>query len=314
MNRRIVLLLCLLLIFTSVKIPVSASTDDDSKSRNYTNWDYPIKPGTEEWASFTKKEDKLRLLQIPDDVLSVMGTEELIRIVLEYPYFVDVYFYNDIATGLICMSKDFNGIQELMKREDALKFIKIVNSKRVYEEIDLYLPSENTLLEALIKVSSEQDLNLDPKMQVEDVKKISRTVQSYIMYTSMGTPVEYYKYDEYPQFVLDSIEQNALNRYPRAILHSGATAKYNCHSFAWYSNLPTNDRWIPYADAYVTDGTATQFSVPYSGLRAYWEGGIHSGVIVIAPYICLSKWGAGPLMEHDNDCPYSGSLTFWYHY
>ena len=81
-------------------------------------WDYPIRPGSEEWAALSSHKDMLKVCQIPDDYLKTMATKDLIITCLNYPLKVDFYVYNSLHEGLIKVAAKFNGLQELFKRED----------------------------------------------------------------------------------------------------------------------------------------------------------------------------------------------------
>lgn len=48
-----------------------------------TTWDYPIKPGTDEWAKLDTHEEKVEVSQIPDDVLTSLSTVDLYKLVIK---------------------------------------------------------------------------------------------------------------------------------------------------------------------------------------------------------------------------------------
>lgn len=66
--------------------------------------------------------------QIPENILAAMTTEELIQAYLNYPYRVIMFAYNSLQDGFERISRDFNGLSPLLKREDlyeaALDFYK----------------------------------------------------------------------------------------------------------------------------------------------------------------------------------------------
>ena len=47
-----------------------------------------------------------------------MTTEELATVVLEYPCFFDMIFYDSYQDGFEAVRDNFNGLQVLLKRED----------------------------------------------------------------------------------------------------------------------------------------------------------------------------------------------------
>lgn len=81
-------------------------------------FEYSLKPGSEEWRNLSV-EEKNELLQIPDSILSVMPTEELIQAYVDNPFCSLIFVYNTIQDGFNRVYNEFNGLRELMKRNDA---------------------------------------------------------------------------------------------------------------------------------------------------------------------------------------------------
>ena len=84
-------------------------------------WDYPVKPGMEEWKQFHSNEEMASACQIPQKVLSSLSTEDLTKICIEYPLLSDVFAFNFLSDGADKLYNDFNGIRELFKRENVSK-------------------------------------------------------------------------------------------------------------------------------------------------------------------------------------------------
>jgi len=96
---------------------LSAGADDNGRTINVA-YDFPIKPGSEEWADIQSHADRALACQIPEDILGKMTTEALIETVLDYPFYMDLYFFNNYQNGFETMSSRFNAFQELLTRED----------------------------------------------------------------------------------------------------------------------------------------------------------------------------------------------------
>ncbi len=91
----------------------------NESSAQTKTWDYPVKPGTPEWAAFTTKKEKVDACQIPEGVLNSLTTAELVEICLDYPLFSDIFAYNSMQDGFRSnVAVYFNGIRELLKRDD----------------------------------------------------------------------------------------------------------------------------------------------------------------------------------------------------
>lgn len=107
--------------------------------------------------------------------------------------------------------------------------------------------------------------------------------------------------------------------YPLAKRVSGATVRYNCHSYAWYSQSINNPYWIGknyFPTIYMTDGSYRQYSgILYSGVKVYYSGNhsaICTGTEQNGVFNVTSKWGkVGVYLHPYNYCPYGGEITFY---
>ncbi|NQU52752.1 MAG: hypothetical protein HQ522_09460 [Bacteroidetes bacterium] len=109
-----------LIILLLILIPIFSFAQD----ANLT-WDFPAKPGKAGWKNLKTETERLNAMQVPSDVLSNMGTEELLITCMNYPAALFYGAYSNNYVGIKRTIEKFNGLQELLKRKDALKFIKI---------------------------------------------------------------------------------------------------------------------------------------------------------------------------------------------
>jgi hypothetical protein len=82
-------------------------------------WDYPIKPGMEEWRKFKSMAEMYRACQVPESVLKQLDTETLTDICLNFPAYGVLFFHNTPQQGFDSYYSRFNGIRELLSRKDA---------------------------------------------------------------------------------------------------------------------------------------------------------------------------------------------------
>jgi len=82
-------------------------------------YDYPIKPGTDEWKAFGSHEEMLKACQIPEELLHRMSTTGLVETVLNYPLSADWLAYDSFEIGIEHVREQFNGLSELLSRNDA---------------------------------------------------------------------------------------------------------------------------------------------------------------------------------------------------
>ena len=116
------------------------STSEKAESRvapqEPAAWDYPIKPGTEKWKACSSPEEIYEALQMPEEVLKTINTESLVQICLNYPAPTVFYIFNTPQQGFDGFYKQFNGIRELMSREDAGAFLLKKYASMSLDEFD----------------------------------------------------------------------------------------------------------------------------------------------------------------------------------
>lgn len=100
--------------------------------------------------------------------------------------------------------------------------------------------------------------------------------------------------------------------YPRAIVLRPATTTYNCHAYAWHVSEGGSAVWIGrYTNTtsiYWTDGSYVEISNPIEGAKVSYANDNHSAVVTDEVNVFISKWGAWPLVRHENNyCPYESS-------
>jgi hypothetical protein len=103
----------------TVMLMLSACHEQSDQRQELDSYDYPIKPGTEEWKAFGMHDQMVKACQIPEDTLKKMSTEGLAETVLHYPLLSDVSAFNSVQYGFERVSSQFNGLSELLNREDA---------------------------------------------------------------------------------------------------------------------------------------------------------------------------------------------------
>jgi hypothetical protein len=82
-------------------------------------YDFPTNPSTEEWKELKKEKERIEALQIPDNLLKSMTTDDLIITCINYPAFGHFTAYNTGKEGISRVISKFNGLKELLARQDA---------------------------------------------------------------------------------------------------------------------------------------------------------------------------------------------------
>ena len=136
-------------------------------------WDFPVKPGSEKWASFATSQEMVDALQIPQDVLEKLSSKELAEICLDYPLFFNFSAYNDERVGISATIESFNGLKELSDRKDgAHELISLYKRYPIISQIqkegskDFDTPYKLPFLELLL---SDETFNkqLDEQQSIE---------------------------------------------------------------------------------------------------------------------------------------------------
>ena len=84
-------------------------------------WDFPVKPGTEEWDQFQTHEEIVDACQIPEEILVSLSTEDLTEICMQCPIINIPLSHEHYDAGLDDLFSKFNGVRELFQREDLSK-------------------------------------------------------------------------------------------------------------------------------------------------------------------------------------------------
>lgn len=172
-------------------------------------YDFSIRPGTPEWKTLHSHEEMIKVCLLPKSILEAIETEDLIETCLRYPLFVDMLAYQSLNQGFSLVAAYFNGLEELIKRNDAgLKLLKIydeINSgkydwtQQIYIEV---LLSQNDILIKLNKENRNSLLkccanNYKNRKYFSPVNKKYRTLANCLI---MGRITEI----DYPDLLIDT--------------------------------------------------------------------------------------------------------------
>jgi hypothetical protein len=131
-------------------------------------YEYPICPirTPEIWEKLETQAEKLAVIQIPEDILSAISTAGLIETCLNYPLLSNFYVFNTPQEGFDRVVSRFNGLKELMGREDAGK--ELLNLyKAINLENHLIQDSYPILRFQLIEMMISQNVILDKLTESE---------------------------------------------------------------------------------------------------------------------------------------------------
>lgn len=143
------------------------------------------------------------------------------------------------------------------------------------------------------------------------------------VFTPKGNAITVMSYiNDYTISEKESIKNDLLLQYPNSVFLSSATTRYNCHSYAWYSQNTSTNIWNMLSpEQYILDGSCFETDGEIGDIVLYYnvDEPIHSGIVVdtisgnpdqtwngLNLKVIESKWGHGPLFRHNGvECPYT---------
>lgn len=210
------------------------------------------------------------------------------------------------------------------QKEEILDIALEKYSKKI--ESDLFTGKENTFYRV---VKENDSMNIFVNLQTKTTKlgalrNATLRSMNYVT-TPKGSKVPVFTSAYYGDSWAKELDLKTKQQYPNATILSSSDNRYNCHSHAWYNQLPTNIYWMNHPDAYINDGSykkITNKSNRGAHNRVLWmqvplaNPIIHSGYLVNinsdGTYKINSKWGQGPLMTHKAKySPYSGGREYY---
>ena len=133
--------------------------------------------------------------------------------------------------------------------------------------------------------------------------------------TPNGNPVQVFQWysDDWTTSQKNDLKNAYMSAYSGLTFESEATAKYNCHAYAWaggttyWMNPPNQAQyWNDYSYVKIT-------STPPAGAKVRYLSSDHSAVTTATSGEFSSKWGAGPRFKHPiNQSPFTADSLEYY--
>lgn len=313
------------------------------------------------WADLNSLEKRFMYFNLPEDQVKELPTESLLQLVVKYPLNYLVLAYNDPLDAVRLVYKNSNVHKELVKRDKAASILVnyfskhhgIADINKPFDEYN-YIDEvfiEHLLISGLMDIAEEKQniisainrkrelYEADPSMNSAFTMSVLQEIENYInpsyptvsantttIYTPTFLPLVGNIYPELNQNQIDLNNSIGILAYPNALFVGTSTAKYNCHSFAWYNSSQTNTIWLnktggtlngavqlsKYWDSSFGNVVFTSCSEAEAE-RVYYSDDDHSAYVLSSTSQVISKWGPGPLMVHDvRDCPYTATNLCFY--
>ena len=87
-------------------------------AQEQATWDYPVKPGTEEWNRIQTEPERIAAVQIPEEILEKLSSDDIVRLCITFPLFSDFTYFNTPQEGFEVMVARFNLFARLLEKKD----------------------------------------------------------------------------------------------------------------------------------------------------------------------------------------------------
>jgi len=101
----------------------SERTKSAFEQESNKTWDYSVKLGMGKWNQLKTEEERIAALQVPDEVLAKLTSEEIVDLCISFPLFGYYTAFNTPQTGFSIMHSRFNIFEHLMNRSDVGKHL-----------------------------------------------------------------------------------------------------------------------------------------------------------------------------------------------
>lgn len=162
MKKTVSFLLLITLCFSLVSNIGFGYFVNDSMYTISEPYNYPIMPGSDEWAALQTNIDKINACSIPDNIASNMTTDALLESFLNHPLAINIFTFDSYDAGFNVLKEYYHmGINELMSREDLSgAILNRYNNISVCENSVQALPQEMILNVYETEISDMWEMSL----------------------------------------------------------------------------------------------------------------------------------------------------------
>lgn len=317
------ILLVVFLMFVGCNPIISKANDLNDV---VTYYEYPITINSADWFEYSVLE-KVEMLKIPQAVLEKMSDDAVVQAVLDYPYLVDIFAYNDIQEGYESFANYCSAFGELLKRDSAIQLLETYgeSNARSLTSLDSFQVHALSDIQNYLLYSNARSLGFPSQ------------IGSQTIYTPNGSAVQAIKFNEPDTASAHNVEDAKIVQTYGVTLVLPGSCKYNCHSYAWYAQSSANILWINSPAPYITDGSyvcvctggysspTNNFNISVNDRVVYYLNGniTHTALFkgnpasgaALATQLCYSKWGRLGVFAHTlSNVPanYGSTINIWH--
>lgn len=160
-------------------------------------YNFPVRPDTETWGNLVTEEDRFSAMQIPEDLLAGMSTPDLVVTCMNYPAWFYFTAFNNPQDGIEINIRNFNGLQELMKRTDApaelLSVYKQMDAARMSPKSKAINQTSWSLKRSYFELLLAQDSIINKMTETDRLDLLGEARKR--LYQKMDNSVEYSTFD-----------------------------------------------------------------------------------------------------------------------
>ena len=268
----------------------------------------------------------------------LLSREDLTEVLLEAYDESDLVSYQEFQAMETDSENMILDIESSNIRSNLSKFWETSNLEFIiaYDQIinPDYTEAEAQQFETTLSNKESQRCNSEIYSQASDIylkfmaknSDIMPMAGENIQYTTVKTPKGtsvsvIIRTPDFSSGEITVINASTALAYPQAELQRNPTVKYNCHSYAWYSQCTANKYWMNSPGAYTMDGSYSFYSniVSPANAKVFYLSDDHSAIVHSSSSMTggtatfISKWGeAGVYIHNRLFSPYDASSVQFY--
>lgn len=184
------------------------------------------------WKQYKNSSDRIKALQIPNNILKSLPTNELVAICLDFPYLPDILFFDNVDKGFETTTKKFNGFTELFNRKGIMDVLLSIDEHFFEKSKDSITSSTielgNYILQSLfielILVQDKYISELTEKQKEKLYKTYLYNSEYRVRIGNLGKKIEKHIEQKLKSIQSDSI-QDLLRESPYVLVDSITTPK-----------------------------------------------------------------------------------------
>lgn len=268
-----------------------------------------------------------------DIVISLMCTNTTVEdmynsIKYYFPVLAELETRTDVASTLVDIYiESGESLSSLQKHGVGLLLTQTEYSDALtegdYQKLSTYAQAKTAETSAMDENTASPASIIDDLLAALFPSNVSYQIADVDVTTVGGNEVTLYEADgELTNAEINSVNSDIQNQFPNITTLANPTARYNCHSYAWYDNSTSNGYWIYDCQPYTYDthiSCTVSDTATVGAICVYFnsQGIVHSAIVESVSgntVTVISKWGACGLYRHSVDevpsgYTYNGTAT-----